>query len=189
MTNKGSSKLSDILNESVLTNSGFGQALDKCMLFNFWKSIAGRRFEKMSIPYDLKGTLLFVTVQSPAVIQDLSLFKNDIIEKYKPYAEGLGFKITDIKFDYKNWRSVKYTLNNETASGIFDSDMPDYYTDKDYETIGLDNNEEKEFKNLRESIEKINFLPPELKEKMYNNALNQYKAQKLRMSLKNAGKN
>lgn len=181
MIKKGSSKLSDILNESVLTGNGFGQALDKCMLFNFWKNAVGRKFEKISIPYDLKGALLFVSVQSPVIMQELTLFKADIIEKYKPYAEGLGFKILDIKFDYKNWRSVSLGVNgSKNSSEIFDTDTPEYYTSEDYETIGLDNNEEFEFDELKKSIENIEFLPEELKEKMYNNALKQYKARKLR---------
>lgn len=181
MLKRGSSKLSDILNESVLAKNGFGQALDKCMLFNFWKNVAGKKFEKVSRPYDLKGTLLFVSVQSSVVMQELTLFKADIIEKYKPYAEGLGFEVSDIKFDYKNWRSVvSGAEGHKIPSEIFDTDCCEYYTNEDYETIGLDNNEETEFEDLKKSIENIKFLPPELKEKMYNDAIKQYKARKLR---------
>ena len=84
---KDFSKLSDILNESVLTVNKeswrFGQAFDKsmscCMLFKFWKNVAGKKFEKLSIPYELKGATLFVSVMSPAVIQELSFFKKELI--------------------------------------------------------------------------------------------------------------
>ena len=150
---KDFSKLSDILNESVLTVNKeswrFGQAFDKsmscCMLFKFWKNVAGKKFEKLSIPYELKGATLFVSVMSPAVIQELSFFKKELIEKYAPYAEGLNLKITDIRFDYKNWSVIKASFGeNNSDSKAFDTDIPDYYTQKDYETIGLDNIEEEE---------------------------------------------
>ena len=186
---KDFSKLSDILNESVLTVNKeswrFGQAFDKsmscCMLFKFWKNVAGKKFEKLSIPYELKGATLFVSVMSPAVIQELSFFKKELIEKYAPYAEGLNLKITDIGFDYKNWSVIKASFGeNNSDSKAFDTDIPDYYTQKDYETIGLDNIEEEEFEKLKKTIINIESMPPLLKEKMYNNALNQYKAQKLR---------
>lgn len=179
------SKISDILNESVLTNERFGQAFDKsknsCMLFKFWKNVVGRKFEKLSIPYDIKGSILYVSVINPAVIQELNFFKKEIIEKYTPYADGLNYKITDIRFNYKNWSEVKASDGNtNTANKIFDTDTPSYYTENDYEKIGLDNIEEKEFEELKKSIINVESMPPLLKEKMFNNALNQYKAKKMR---------
>lgn len=191
MKNNDFSKISDILNGSVLNSGRFGQALEKSMscgmLFSFWKNVVGKRFEKLAIPYDLKGTTLFVSVMSPTVLQELSFFKADIIQKYAPYAEGLSFKISDIRFDYKNWYSIK---NTGKASEAFDTDMPDYYTDKDFETVNLNNSEEEEFLKLKETVANIDFLPETIKEKMYNNAVKQYKAQKLRKNFsENTGKN
>lgn len=194
MSNKDFSKLSDILNESVLADKKLGQAFEQGMSFgmsfsmflNFWKNIVGKKFEKLSIPYDIKGRTLFVSVISPVILQELSFFKADIIKKAAPYAEGLNFKINDIKFDYKNWQSVKNGTKGENPSKAFDTDIPDYYTDEDFETIGLDNNEEKEFEILRKTINDIEFLPASVKTNMYKNAMNQYKAQKLR---KHGGKN
>lgn len=184
MTFSEFTKLADILNESVLADKKYGQALDKyvscSMLFDFWRDVVGKRFEKITIPYDIKGTVLFVSVASPAVIQDLSFMKADIIKKYAPYAEGLNFKITDIRFDYKNWMSIKNPSNGSKGSNAFDIDSPEYFTQKDYETICLDNNEENEFAELKNSLSNVEFLPEKLKEKIYNNALVQYKAQKLR---------
>ncbi len=181
------SKLSDILNESVLSADNkawrFGQAFEKSrnytMLFSFWKNVVGKKFEKLSIPYELKGSILFVSAASPAIIQELNFFKKDIIEKYSPYAQGLDLKITDIRFDYKNWSAIKMT-NSEKSSTAFDTDVPEYYTQKDYETIGLDNIEEEEFSKLKETIQKVESLPSHLKDKMFRSALNQYKAKKLR---------
>lgn len=178
------SKLSDVLNESVLTDNRFGQAFEKSrnynILFSFWKNIVGKKFEKFSIPYELKGSILFVSVVNPAIIQELTFFKQDIIEKYSPYAKDLNLNITDIRFDYKNWLSIKSASNSEKSNRAFDTDTPDYYTEKDYETIGLDNVEEQQFNNLKETIQKVEFLPPHLKDKLFNSALNQYKAKKLR---------
>lgn len=178
-------KISDILDTSVRTFNRFGQAFEKSktcsMFFSFWKDVVGKKFEKLSIPYELKGSILFVSAVSPAVIQELNFFKKEIIEKYTPYAEGLNLKLTDIKFDYKNWASIKSQMQGDLKSSkTFDTDTPDYYTEKDYETIGLDNSEEADFKKLKNTLENVKSLPPYLKEKMFNNALNQYKAKKLR---------
>lgn len=195
MTYSEFTKLADILNESVLADKKFGQALDKCvsfsMLFSFWKDVVGKRFEKISIPYDLKGQVLFVSVMSPVVTQELSLYKADLLKKIEPYAEGLNFKITDIRFDYKNWFAVKSnneSENSSNGSSVFDIVTPEYYTDKDYEAIGLDNNETKEFQKFRENLENNEFLPKNLKEKIYNNAVMMYKAQKLRKAEKDRRK-
>lgn len=181
-------KISDILNESVLTGNccpwseqTFEKSAKQAMLFSFWKDVTGKKFEKLSIPYELKGSILFVSAASPAVIQELSFFKKDIIEKYLPYAKGLELNITDIRFNYKNWGSIKNSFS-ENSSTAFDADMPVYYTEKDYETIGLDNNETLEFEKLREIVFNLKSMPLPLKEKMFNNALNQYKAKKLRKS-------
>lgn len=179
------SKISDILDTSVRTFNRFGQAFEKSktcsMFFSFWKDVVGKKFEKLSIPYELKGSILFVSAASPAVIQELNFFKKEIIEKYTPYAEGLELKLTDIRFDYKNWGSIKAQLSDDAKSEkLFDTDTPDYYTQKDYETIGLDNSEEADFEKLKNTLENVKSLPPQLKEKMFNNALNQYKAKKLR---------
>lgn len=174
------SKISDILNESVLTSRKFGQAIDKCMFFGFWKNIVGKKFEKISIPYDFKGAILLVSVMSPVVLQEMSFFKKDIIEKCAPYAEGLNLKVLDIKFDYKNWLSVK------NASGTFDlsdTNSAEFYNEEDIAAVNLEPGEEERFKELKASILNIEFLPENLKEKIFNNALKQYKAQKLRKSV------
>ncbi len=183
------SKISDIINESVLSKDAkgawsgqtFNKSANQAMLFGFWKDVVGKKFEKLSMPYELKGSILFVSAASPAVIQELGFYKNDIIEKYLPYAKGVDLNITDIRFNYKNWMSIK-NASPENSSAAFDTDTPVYYTEKDYETIGLDNNEKLEFEKLRETIFNIESMPPHLKEKMFNNALNQYKAKKLRKS-------
>ncbi len=177
-------KLADILNESVLADKKFGQTLDYCvscsMLFGFWKDVVGKRFEKVSVPYEFKNSVLYVSVMSPVVTQELSMFKADIIKKYEPYAQGLNFVIKEIRFDYKNWFAVKKSIDNANGSNAFDADSPEYYTEKDYEAIGLDNDEKLEFEKLRKSFDNNVFLPENVKEKMYNNAVIMYKAQKLR---------
>ena len=180
MKNNNFSKISDILNESVLANQKLGQAFDKCMLFDFWKNVVGKRFEKFSVPYDLKGAVLFVSVSSPAIIQELSFYKADIIKKYAPYAKGLNFKIVDVRFDYKNWGNIK----KGGQSDAFDVDTPDVYSEDDFEGVILDEQEESEFKQLQKNISDIDFLPETLKEKTYTNAKKSYKAQKLRKDWK-----
>jgi len=178
------SKLADILNESVLADKRYGQTLDNCvscgMLFGFWKDVVGKRFEKISIPYDLKNGVLFVSVISPVVTQELSMYKADIIKKYEPYAKGLNLEIFDIRFVYKNWPDVKNAKDGSNASKAFDSAHPEYYTEKDYETIGFDKSEEEAFQKVWENFEANKYMPESLKKKLYNNVVIQYKAQKLR---------
>ncbi len=184
MTYSEFSKLADILNESVLADKSFGQALDNCvscsMLFAFWKDVVGKRFEKISIPYELKKGILFVSVISPVVTQELCMYKADIIKKYEPYAKGLNLEIKDIRFIYKNWLDVKNNIENSNDSKAFDSPHPEYYTEKDYETIGFDKSEEEAFQKVWENLQANKYLPESLKKKLYNNAVIQYKAQKLR---------
>lgn len=188
MTYSEFTKLADILNESVLADKRYEQALSKCvscsLLFSFWGNVVGKRFEKITIPYDFKGTTLYVSVMNSVVVQELSLYKADLLKKLEPYASGFNFTITNIRFDYKNWQSVKSSIdsikNPSSGSKIFDIDSPNYYTEKDFETIGLDNREEEEFEMLKKSFEKNKFLSAKLREKMYSNAIIQYKAQKLR---------
>lgn len=188
MTYSEFTKLADILNESVLADKGYGQTFDKYIscakLFEHWVDVVGKRFEKISLPYDIKGTTLFVSVMSSVVVQELSLYKKDILKKLEPFAHDVNYTIEDIRFDYKNWLSVKKSIdavkNPKNESGVFDISTPNYYTEKDFETIGLDNKEKEEFKNLKEILEKSENLPEKLKEKLYNNAVMLCKAQKLR---------
>ena len=183
MTYSEFSKLADVLNESVLADKRYGQALNKCVsfgtFFSFWENIVGKRFVKISIPYNLKGTTHLVSVVNSVVVQEMSLYKADILKKMEPYAKGLNFTINDIRFDYKNWLSIKNEFNKE-SSKAFDIDAPEYYTDKDFEKICIDNDEELELQKVRENLLKNESLPAETKERIYNNILKSIKAQKLR---------
>ena len=143
------------------------------------ENIVGKRFVKISIPYNLKGTTLLVSVVNSVVVQEMSLYKADILKKMEPYAKGLNFTINDIRFDYKNWLSIKNEFNKE-SSKAFDIDAPEYYTDKDFEKICIDNDEELELQKVRENLLKNESLPAETKERIYNNILKSIKAQKLR---------
>ena len=91
----------------------------------------------------------------------------------------MNFTINDIRFDYKNWLSIKNEFNKE-SSKAFDIDAPEYYTDKDFEKICIDNDEELELQKVRENLLKNESLPAETKERIYNNILKSIKAQKLR---------
>ena len=120
-----------------------------------------------------------VSVVNSVVVQEMSLYKADILKKMEPYAKGLNFTINDIRFDYKNWLSIKNEFNKE-SSKAFDIDAPEYYTDKDFEKICIDNDEELELQKVRENLLKNESLPAETKERIYNNILKSIKAQKLR---------
>lgn len=176
---KGFSKFSDIINESALKQM-FGQALDKCMLFEFWKNIAGKKFEKVSIPYEIKGGVLFVSVASSTVAQELGFFKADLIKNAMPYVKGLKFNLVDIRFNYKNWREIKAG----GKSAAFDESLSVPYTEEDFNSVDLTENERKEFDELYRSLLKNDFIPESVREKFYNSILNQFKAQKLRKNSK-----
>lgn len=80
------------------------KALTRTNLCKFWAKIAGEKFARNSKPYSMiKGSIMVIACKTPAVAQELLLRKTQLLVKFKPYAESLDMKLTDLKFDSKKW--------------------------------------------------------------------------------------
>lgn len=82
----------------------FKRAIKRSNLYKFWKKVAGEKFSKYSKPYSmLKGNIMVIACETPAVAQELMLRKTELIAKLKPYIESLKMTVSDLKFDSKRW--------------------------------------------------------------------------------------
>lgn len=84
----------------------FKRAIRRSMLFKFWDKVAGEKFSKYSKPYSMmKGNIMVIACETPAVAQELMFRKNELLTKLKPYTESLKINVTDLKFDSKKWQT------------------------------------------------------------------------------------
>ena len=83
----------------------FKRAIKRSNLYKFWNKVAGEKFSKYSKPYSmLKGNIMVIACKTPAVAQELLLYKAQLLNKLKPYVESLKMNVTDLKFDTKKWQ-------------------------------------------------------------------------------------
>ena len=94
-----------------------------------------------------------------------------IIEKISVYAAPLGIKVSDIVFSYKNWK---------TEEAFFDENEDTNFVEYTEEEILAQELSKEDEKIVFESVEKMEFLPPELKEKYYMDIIKSLKAEALR---------
>jgi len=97
------SSLGEIIEDSITNNPRYELALKCSTLFGFWGQIVGPKFEKFSRPINLVGGKLSVVCKSPVIVQELTMFKSDLLEKISKFATPLNLKVTDFIFSYKNW--------------------------------------------------------------------------------------
>jgi len=82
----------------------FKRAIKRSNLYKFWNKVAGEKYSKYSKPYSmLKGNVMVIACETPAVAQELMLHKMELIKKLKPYVESLKMTVNDLKFDAKKW--------------------------------------------------------------------------------------
>lgn len=80
------------------------KAITRSNLCKFWSKVAGEKFANNSKPYSmLRGNIMVIACESPAVAQELMLRKTQLLTKFKPYAQSLKIKLEDLKFDSKKW--------------------------------------------------------------------------------------
>lgn len=99
------SSLGEVIDKTLLNNPRYDFALKCSTLFNFWGQIVGPKFEKFSKPVNLVGGKLSVVCKSPVVVQELIMFKTELLEKIAKFAQPLGLNVTDFIFSYKNWEN------------------------------------------------------------------------------------
>lgn len=162
--------ISDVLNEKIFDFKKGQNALKHSTIFSFWGQIVGKKFEKCTKPYSIKGSKLYVTCENSFVLQELQFHKSLLIKKIKPYSEPLGIIISDLVLDYKNWEA-----NNSNFE--FGDNAVNFYDMNKVDSVKID---EKMFENVFLEIDKSEFLSDEQKEKFKTRILRLEKAKKLR---------
>ncbi len=165
------STIKDILENDLSANPKYKFALKCSTLFSFWEEIVGFKFAKFTRPTSIKYEKLYVECKNSAITQELTMFQKKIIEKIMVYAAPLGIKVSDIVFSYKNWKT-----NEEFFDENEDTDFVEY-TEEEILAQEIPKADEK---IVFESIEKMEFLTPELKEKYYMDIIKSLKAEVLR---------
>jgi len=94
------SLISDMLSE----NKVLQKAMKRSTIYKFWAKVVGKPFDTKSKPHGMiNGSIMVVACESAVVVQELTLRKKQIIEKYAPYVQPLNINIKDIVFDVKKW--------------------------------------------------------------------------------------
>lgn len=168
------SKISDILNDAVFDKNAYASSMKKAVAFGFWKNICGSRFSNFSVPYDIKGSTLYVAVKNPAVMQELIFYKNNLLSKIKDYFLPLNVRVEDIRYDYKVWNKV-------TASSVLNGDESlREYDEEEIDEVPLLPYEKAELSKVTDTISTMPFLNGIQKERYSKNIINSIKVQKLR---------
>lgn len=162
--------IGEILNENF-ADEQFGHICKVSTFFSFWKDIVGQKFEKKSKPYKIKFNKLFVSCENSFIVQELNMFKKDIIKKLIPYAKGLDIEIDDISFNYKNWNELK----DKSTEKDFDDKKE--YDLNDIEAVKID---EEKIKSIKKNISNIPYLNASQKEKYIKDIENNLKINILR---------
>lgn len=77
-------KISGILNK-LLKQYGLEGKIIEYTIADKWEEIAGKIIASHTYPAGLHHKMLYVIVDSPVWLQELSFYKNDIIEKVNKY--------------------------------------------------------------------------------------------------------
>ena len=169
------SHIGELLNKTAfgefMKENKMGQIIKHSTIFSFWDSIVGARFSKFTKPYSIKNQKIYVSANSPVVIQELNLYKTKILRNLNSYSMPLGFEIKDIIFNYKNYcATLPETLSKQIE------DKPIEITKQQLESVVLDEDVEKQIKG---NVDKINFLNSEQKENFVNKIVSSFKAKNL----------
>lgn len=170
--------LNNIL-DIVKNELGLDKGLKQQEFVKLWPKIVGPKFQnssKVAYLYSKLGVdVLTVAVSSPAVAQELSFHKNDIIKKIKLVAKDFNYNIKDIFFDSKLWDKDK-KINKQK---IEDENTNFYKIEKIFTEEELNRIElsEDKIESIRNSLNKQKFYSEELKEKMFNTIIKDLKKQ------------
>ena len=166
-TNSISALLHSSAFSSMMSENKLNFVVKQSTIFSFWDSIVGSKFSKFTKPYSIKANKLYVSAKSPVVAQELSLYKTKILNKVNSYSQALGLEIKDIIFNYKN-----YTSTNPIKSNTVE-DKPVVIEKSTLNDIELAK-ENKE--QIQKSIDKINFLDENQKQKLADKIVQNQKA-------------
>lgn len=164
--NENFNSISEILGSTLESKAEFSNLTKKVTLFSFWGTIVGKKFINSTRPYALKHGKLFVTCANSYALQDLMMYKYQLLEKLKPYAKGLEIEINDIVLSAKNWNIREEIIEEEYVEEYLD-----------IENVKL---EDGEIKNVQKMVDKLSFLNDEQKIKFKKDIENNLKAGKIR---------
>jgi predicted nucleic acid-binding Zn ribbon protein len=87
--------LSDILSK-LLREEGFEMPLNQKRLMDSWESVVGTFVARYTVEKYIKNQTLFIKIQNPALRQDLSMKKSQLVKELN--AKIGSFVIADIRF-------------------------------------------------------------------------------------------
>lgn len=164
--------IADLLDSSVFGNVNLKNKMNNVIkhstIFSFWNNIVGVKFARHTKPYAIKTNKLYVSVKSPAIAQELSLYKLKLLKKINSYSMPLNMEIKDVIFNYKNFSAT----TPETL--VQNEDKPIELEKQEIDNIVLDEKTKEEFKN---KIEKLKFLNDSQKNNLLSKLLDAKKAQ------------
>jgi len=158
--------------ENVLSNVVSDLSLKKGLkqqeLVKLWPKIVGPRFQNSTRPlsiYSKNGfDVLTVCVSNSAAAQEMTFYKQDIINKIKKIIPDFGYNIRDIIFDQKTWGYEKSEKRDENA-------LKNYYSlHKKFSEEEINNIElpESVIKEVNKNYKGVNFPTEELRKKFIN---------------------
>lgn len=161
-------------------NLGLEEGLKQREFFKLWSKIVGPKFKnssKAAYIYERNGEkILAVAVSSSAVTQELSFFKQDIINKIKKVAKDFDYDIKDIYFDPKLWEEI----TRENPKTYEKEDEPKFYKikkhfgEKELSEIKLP---EEVLEKIKSSLREQTYSSEELKQKMFDTIIKDLKKQ------------
>ena len=94
-----------VLTDMLKDNEILAKAMKRSNLCKFWSKIVGEPFSTKSKPYGMLGAnTMIIACESAVIVQELTLRKKQLIEKYAPYVKPLNINLEDIIFDVKKWQ-------------------------------------------------------------------------------------
>ena len=173
--------LDSVLN-TVMTDLGLDKGLKQQEFAKLWPKIVGPKFQnssKVVYIYSKQGVdVLTVAVSSSAVAQELTFFKNDIINKINTVAKKFNYNIKDILFNSKLWEELKKEnkqKNEEDNKNFYKIEKN--FSEEDLNRIQLP---EETVETIKNSLNEQKFHSEELKEKLFNTIIKDLKTQEWR---------
>lgn len=160
----------------LIHNGAFGEFMSGAKLntiikhstiFSFWSNIVGPKFSNITKPYSIKANKIYVSVKSPVIAQELSLYKTKILQKINSYSQPLGFVINDIVFNYKNYLATNPIKSNQVE------DKPIFLKKEEINKVEISKVDEEK---IQKTVSKMEFLNKEEKREFAKKLIDNSKA-------------
>ncbi len=161
--------IGDILGSTFKDGAEYSNTSKIAIFFSFWGEIVGKKYSENSKPYSFNLGKLYVTCKNSFVLQEISMYKKDILKKANIYSKAVDLKIDDIVFSYKNWSSL-FDNYDDLEEDNYDSII-------DFNNYEIDKNEHDKVKKM---ADRVSFLNGAQKEKLVNDIKNNLIKEKLK---------